>query len=150
MTDQSPNGTADAGHDHDPPPHFSTAEDVYPPQPGDPRYDDHVKRRGTWLQGIEHGATNTAVVETRPTPYFDAALDRMVAADDASREPVEPTESGGAGRPPLDQRLEDAPRDRRRKIDPERGGSRSSRPASTRSGCSRSSPDSVAGAGPSS
>ena len=45
----------DDGPDPDARPHFSTAESVNPPLPGDPRYDAYVTRRAEWMLSMDRG-----------------------------------------------------------------------------------------------
>ena len=92
MTDLSLNGTVDEGRHHNPQPRFSTAEDVNPPLPGDPGYDDYAARRTEWRHSIDERSAELPTAVVAPTPYYDANLGQVVAADDGA--PDVPTDDG--------------------------------------------------------
>lgn len=100
MNDPGVNGAAPDRDDPDPPPRFSTAEDVNPPLPGDPAYEDYAKRVSEWRRSIDRLASTVPDTAVEPTPYHDAELGRRGQPDDPT---PSPTSSSGAVADPDDQ-----------------------------------------------
>jgi hypothetical protein len=85
VTDTGANGADHAVPEQ--PPRFSTAEDVNPPLPGDPRYEDYVARRTEWMRWNDRQRAQTPRPEITPAPYYVAGLGRRVTPDEATPEP---------------------------------------------------------------
>ena len=84
------------GHYLADPPRFTTAEDVNPPLPGDPGYEDYVARRAQWMRWLDEQRATKPGSELAFTPYYDAGLGRMVTPEDPApaAEPIGRDEPG--------------------------------------------------------
>ena len=69
------------------PPHFTTAENVNPPLPGDPGYEDYVARRGALMLWLDQQRMTKPGIELSFTPYYDGGLGRMVTPEDPAPVP---------------------------------------------------------------
>jgi putative DNA primase/helicase len=94
-------------------PHLSTAEDVNPPLPGDPGYEDYVERRSRWLLSIGQQGAVIPEVRVEPSPYFDAERGRMVTSDDPAPTPASAGGSAASAEEPM---LLESPPDREDRI----------------------------------
>jgi hypothetical protein len=99
MTDASPDAVRPNGREPESRPRFSTAEDVSPPLPGDPGYEDYVERRAEWMHWIDQQRADTPGADLVATPYYDAGLGRMVTPEDPApeAEPAVDAASSGGG-----------------------------------------------------
>jgi len=97
MSDTGTNGADRADLDPGQPPHFSTAEDVNPPLPGDPGYQDYVERRAELMLWLDQQRAQTPEAKLTFTPYYDGDLGRMVTPEDPVPEPSVDATAGGHG-----------------------------------------------------